>query len=131
MPCGRCRSRSGWTGWCSSGAGPGGGAGRALPVPVRLDRLLFFGGRTGVLAWAVDGGEALRALQAQVWAALDGADRNPQHEPGAWTPHISLARRLRPDQEALAEHLVGETAAGGALTTARSYDTVSRTVVPL
>jgi len=103
----------------------------ALPIPVRLDGLRYFSGRPGVLAWTADGGEALRGLQAQIWSALDGADRNPQHEPGAWTPHISLARRLRPDQEALAEHLVGETAAGGALTTARSYDTVSRTVVPL
>jgi 2'-5' RNA ligase len=104
---------------------------RALPVPVRLGGLHFFRGRAGVLAWAVDGGDALRALQARVWSALDGADRNPQHEPGAWTPHISLARRLRPDQEALAEYLVGDTAADGEMTTARSYDTVSRTVVPL
>lgn len=104
---------------------------RALPVPVRLAGLHFFRGRAGVLAWAVDGGDALRDLQAQVWAALDGADRNPQHEPAAWIPHISLARRLRPEQEALAGHLIGAAAAGGELTAARSYDTVSRTVVLL
>jgi 2'-5' RNA ligase len=115
---------------------PGAGAAiaaalRVLPVPVRLGGLHFFRGRAGVLAWAVDGGDALRDLQAQVWAALDGADRNPQHEPGAWTPHISLARRLRPDQEALARRLIGAAAAGAALTAARSYDTVSRSVVPL
>lgn len=104
---------------------------RALPVPVRLDGLHFFRGRAGVLAWAVDGGEALRRLQAQIWSALGGADRNPQHEPGAWTPHISLARRLRPDQELLAAALIGETAAVGELSRARSYDSISRTVISL
>jgi len=104
---------------------------RALPVQVRLDRLLFFGGRAGVLAWAVDGGGALRELQAQVWSALDGADRNPQHEPGTWTPHISLARCLQPDQAPLAAVAVGGVVPTGTLTAARSYDTATRTVVPL
>jgi 2'-5' RNA ligase len=107
------------------------GALRVLPVRVRLSGLHFFRGRTGMLAWAVDGGDALRSLQAQVWLALDGADRNPQHEPNAWTPHISLARRLRPDQESRAARLIGESAADGELVMARSYDTISRTVVLL
>ncbi len=104
---------------------------RALPVQVRLDGLRFFRARAGVLAWAVDGGDTLRRLQAQIWSALDGADRNPQHDPRGWTPHISLARRLRPDQEPLAARAVGETAADGRLSHARSYDTLSRTVIPL
>lgn len=107
------------------------GAVRALPVRVRLNGLRFFGGRAGVLAWAVDGGAALRDLQAEVWRALDGADRNPQQEPGAWIPHISLARRLRPDQEALAAQAVGSSAVSGDLSQVRSYDSVTRTVVPL
>src|SRR5581483_7160610 len=66
--------------WPPGAAGALAEALRALPVQVRLDRLLFFGGRAGVLAWAVDGGGALRELQAQVGSGLDGADRNPQHE---------------------------------------------------
>jgi 2'-5' RNA ligase len=103
----------------------------ALPVPVRLDRLLFFGGRAGVLAWAVDGGGALRDLQAQIWSALDGADRNPQHQPGTWTPHISLARHLQPDQAPLAAIAVGGVMPTGTLNAARSYDSLTRTVVPL
>jgi 2'-5' RNA ligase len=107
------------------------GALRMLPIPVRLDGLHFFGGRAGVLAWAVDGGGALRDLQAQVWSALDGGDRNPQHEPGAWTPHISLARRLGPDQAPLAAVAVGGVVPAGTLNGARSYDTVTRTVTPL
>lgn len=106
------------------------GALRVLPVLVRLDGLHFFGGRAGVLAWAVDGA-GLQELQAQIWSALDGADRNPQHAPGAWAPHISLARRLRPGQVALAAQAVGEAVADGSLSTARSYDTATRTVVPL
>ena len=104
---------------------------RALPIEVRLDRLCFFGGRTGVLAWTVDGGSALRDLQAQVWSALDGADRNPQHDPATWTPHISLARRLPPDQAPLAAVALSGIAPSGTLNRARSYDTETRTVVPL
>jgi 2'-5' RNA ligase len=107
------------------------GALRGLPVPVRLDGLHFFGGRAGVLAWAVDGGQALRDLQARVWAALDGGDRNPQHAPGDWTPHVSLARRVPPDQVARAAQAVGADVVTGALSGARSYDSLTRTVVPL
>jgi 2'-5' RNA ligase len=102
-----------------------------LPIRVQLTGLHFFGGRAGVLAWAVDGGGALRDLQALVWSALDGAGRNPQHEPGAWTPHISLARRVPPEQVARAARAMGEDAADGVLSRARSYDSVTRTVVPL
>jgi 2'-5' RNA ligase len=104
---------------------------RALPIQVRLDGLHFFGGRAGVLAWVVDGGSTLRDLQAKVWSALDGADRNPQHEPGTWTPHISLARRLRPEQAPLAAVALGGIVAGGTLNRARSYDSVTRTVTSL
>ena len=104
---------------------------RGLPLPVRLDGLRFFGGRAGMLAWAVDDDGALRELQARVWSALDGAGRNPLHDPSQWTPHISLARRLRPGQETLAAQAVGETAAGGTLSAARSYDSETRTVTTL
>ena len=104
---------------------------RTLPVQVQVSGLRFFGGRAGVLAWAADGGDILRRLQWQIWSALDGADRNPLHEPGTWAPHISLARRLRPDQESLAARVIGASAAGGQLIKARSYDTASRTATPL
>ena len=103
---------------------------RILPIHVQVERPHFFGGRAGVLAWAVSG-SALRELQAQVWSALDGAGRNPLHEPGAWTPHISLARRLLPGQAALAAQAAGEALKDGVLTGARSYDSVTRAVIPL
>jgi hypothetical protein len=57
--------------------------------------------------------------------------RNPHHEPGLWTPYISLARRLRPGQEALAAQAVGEVVAGGMLSGACSYDSETRTVIPV
>ncbi|HEY2281596.1 MAG TPA: 2'-5' RNA ligase family protein [Streptosporangiaceae bacterium] len=104
---------------------------QVLPISVRLDGLHFFGGRASVLAWAVDGGDALLDLQARIWSALDGADGNPQHKPGAWTPHISLARRLPPGQEAQAAEVIGSAAAEGALSAARSYDSSTRTVIAL
>jgi hypothetical protein len=66
-----------------------------------------------------------------MWSVLDGADRNPQHEPGRWTPHISLARRLRPGKVALAAEVIGEVVASGSLSGARSYDNVTRPVIPL
>jgi 2'-5' RNA ligase len=116
--------------WPSAAAAEIAAALRVLPVLVRLEGLHFFGGRAGVLAWAVNGG-ALRDLQAQVWSALDGADRNPQHEPGRWTPHISLARRLRPGQVVSAAETVGKVVTGGSLSGARCYDGVTRTVIPL
>lgn len=103
---------------------------RVLPVEVRLNGLHHFGGRAGVLAWAVDGGAILREIQSAVWSALDGAVRNPQHEPGAWTPHISLARRVLPAQAELAAQIVGEATVSGTLCGARSYNSVTRTVTP-
>ena len=104
---------------------------RALPITVRLEGLRFFPGRAGVLAWAVDGGDALPGLQAQVWSALGGGDRNPLHEPGAWVPHISLARRLTASQAQRAAQVIGQAAAAGSLSAARSYDSTGRTVISL
>jgi 2'-5' RNA ligase len=103
----------------------------ALPLRVRLDGLRYFPGRAGVLAWVADGGDALRDLQAQIWAALAGAGRHPQHEPAAWVPHISLARRLRPEQEARAIQVLGPSAVDGEFSGARSYESIGRTVTPL
>jgi 2'-5' RNA ligase superfamily len=86
---------------------------------------------SGRAALAVDGGDALRALQARIWLALDGADGNPQHQPEAWTPHVSLARRLPADQVARATEAIGQAEAEGELSAARSYDSITRTVTPL
>jgi hypothetical protein len=45
--------------------------------------------------------------------------------------NISLARRLRPGQAALAAQAVGEAVADGALLAVSSYGSVTRSVIPL
>src|SRR3989337_1728364 len=61
-----------------------------LPVAAVLDGLIFFERAVG---WRVILTDTLRELQAEVWRALEGARRNPQHEPGSWMPHVSLVLR--------------------------------------
>ncbi|KAA1380161.1 2'-5' RNA ligase family protein [Aeromicrobium fastidiosum] len=71
--------------------------------PLRLGGLLVFGGRTSVLSRAVVPTAGLIATHLAVQAALDGAPGRPDTtRPGAWTPHVTLARRLDPDQLAAA-----------------------------
>lgn len=102
-----------------------------LPIAVRLQGLVFFDGRAGMVAWRVLPDEALLRLHTDVWHALDGLERNPQHAPGAWVPHVSLARRVAPEQRAAVSDLVGGAVAEGRLVAARSYDTATRTVTAL
>ncbi len=99
----------------------------ALPVAVRTDGVVFFEGRQAMAAWRLVADDALLRLHEAVWQALDGADRNPLHEPGRWTPHLSLARRVAPGQRDHVARVAGALA-GGTLTAGRSYDSASRTV---
>jgi hypothetical protein len=72
-----------------------------LPIRVRMEGLHFFGGRAGVLAWAVDGGDALLDLQAQIWSARQGptATRSTSRAPGprtsAWPGGCQWTRQPR------------------------------------
>jgi 2'-5' RNA ligase len=99
----------------------------ALPVAVRTDGVVFFEGKQAMAAWRLVADPALVQLQEAVWHALDGTDRNPLHEPARWMPHLSLARRVRPEQRAAVE-LVTRSGAAGRLTAGRSYDSITRTV---
>ena len=94
-----------------------------LPLRVTLDGPVRFGGRAALLAWRVVPTRELLDLQARVWRAMD--DPNPLHAPERWVPHVGLARRVPPD----ADITVGMR--HGWLVAARSYDTDTRTVVPL
>jgi hypothetical protein len=102
-----------------------------LPIRVRLHGVIFFDGRAGMAAWRVHADEALVRLHADVWQALDGQDRNPLHAPQAWVPHVSLARRVRPEQRAAVRDVIDGLAAEGRFVAARSYDTGTRTVTDL
>jgi 2'-5' RNA ligase len=93
----------------------------ALPLPAELDGVMVFEG-SGVLVWRVVADESLRALQASVWSALDGQERNPLHAPERWVPHVSLALRVRPgDRTRAAAVLADLPAARGQFAGARSY----------
>ena len=104
----------------------------ALPLPAHLNGLMVFEGRSGVLVWRVVADESLRALQARVWSALDGQERNPLHAPERWVPHVSLALRIRPDDRARASAVLAHLrAARGQFVGARSYHHETRDVLHL
>jgi len=88
-----------------------------LPLPVTLDGTLLLG---RVLAWRVVPTPELLALHEQVWRRMD--DPNPLHAPGAWVPHVSLARRTPAGFAFAAGRRTGTFVA------ARSYDSGTRTV---
>lgn len=70
-----------------------------LPIPVTIGGLLLFGTQRVVLARLAVPSAELLALQAGVVAALsDPVDPHGTFAAGRWTPHVTLARRLRPDQ---------------------------------
>jgi 2'-5' RNA ligase len=107
----------------------------ALPIPVRLSGLLSFSARSRrrILAWGVVPGPELIALHGAVWEALAGAgEPHPFYLPGRWMPHMSLTRRLEPEQLLTALDVLGRLPdLPGVLDGARSYDTETRRTVPL
>ncbi|MCD0481124.1 2'-5' RNA ligase family protein [Streptacidiphilus sp. ASG 303] len=107
----------------------------ALPLRVRLAGLLSFSARSRrrVLAWGIVPTPELLAVHGAVWAALDGADEpHPLYTPGRWMPHMSLTRRLEPEQLVTALEVLGRLPDHpGDLDAGRSYDTDTRTTVPL
>jgi 2'-5' RNA ligase len=123
----------------------------ALPLPLELGGLVVFGRppRGLVLARAVVPTAALLALHHDVHESAGGAAPVAHTAPGRWTPHVTLASRLTPDQLARAvEVLAGaEEARGtttpvdpdavpvppetGRLVTLRRWDSDARTVTVL
>ena len=70
-----------------------------LPIPITLGGLLLFGTTRVVVARQVIASPALLDLQSRVRAALaDPVDPHHTFGTGRWTPHVTLARRLLPDQ---------------------------------
>ena len=70
-----------------------------LDLTVRVGAVLLFGPRRGafVVVRQVVPSPELLAVQAAV-ATLCGADPAGQFGPGRWSPHVTLARRVRTDQ---------------------------------
>lgn len=98
---------------------------------VRLGGALLFGtGDRRVLARSVIPSDELLALHRAVHDAAGAGDDAPHTRPGAWTPHVTLARRVRTADLARALNAVG----GEIRATARQlrrWDAATRTVTPL
>ncbi|MFC8230360.1 2'-5' RNA ligase family protein [Streptomyces sp. NPDC057287] len=107
-----------------------------LPVPLRLDGLLRFSGRTQVLAWAVRPDDVLLNLHRTVWRIVAEASPsgrlNPLLDPVRWVPHITLGRG-RPtawgalDAGPLVVTADASASSRGRWTEARYYDSLTRT----
>jgi len=73
-----------------------------LPLPLRLGGLTCFGRNRFVLVRLVVPEVGLLALHAAVCSALgpdpDDVEARGNLAPGRWTPHVTLARRLMPEQ---------------------------------
>ncbi|QNP61667.1 2'-5' RNA ligase family protein [Streptomyces genisteinicus] len=74
-------------------------AAAALPLPVRFTGLIRFERPTSVLAWALEYDAALAGLHRRVWETVASdsppGTLNPFHEPGRWSPHVTLGRTRR------------------------------------
>lgn len=97
-----------------------------LPLPLVLGGLLCFPGRRCVLARLVVPSGQLLGAQAGVRSVLHGAGAEPaagdHFGEGRWTPHVTLARGLTPEQLAAAVALLAATSPdlpGGAVAVRR------------
>lgn len=97
-----------------------------LPLPIILaEPLVFAHGDRGVLARRVVLTDEVRALHAAVHAAAPADDGAPHTAPGAWTPHVTLARRLRLDDLDAAWSLLGPSHIGTGVAL-RHWDSAAR-----
>lgn len=99
--------------------------------PVTLGALLLFGvGERRVLARSIVPTVELLDLHADVHAAAGPGDDAPHTTPGDWTPHVSLARRIRvSDLERALGHVGGEI--HGRAVGLRLWDPTTATVADL
>ncbi|MCH9730639.1 MAG: 2'-5' RNA ligase family protein [Actinomycetia bacterium] len=106
-----------------------------LPLDCRIGAPMLFGSRAVTLVRLVVPSAELLSLQADVHRAclphmLDGPLGNV--EPGSWTPHVTLARRIGPDQlpHALALRQLGREIRGR-LTGLRHWDGNAKVAYPI
>ncbi len=90
------------------------GAAARVPIDLVLGGLLVFARRRCVLARVVVPSSALLDLHARLHAALDDDPATGPSarylSPGTWTPHVTLARALSPDQVGAAVAALGTVA---------------------
>lgn len=106
-----------------------------LPLDCRIGAPMVFGGRSVTLVRLVVPTAELLSLHAEVHriCVAHMPDGPLAHaEPGGWTPHVTLARRLTPDQlpQALASRPVVREV-GGRITGLRHWDGNAKVVHPV
>ncbi len=102
-----------------------------LPVTLRLSApVVFRHGDRGVLARGVELTEELRALHRAAHDAVPSGDDAPHTRPGEWTPHVTLARRLRMSDLDRALGLIGQPHDGAGVAL-RRWDSAAARVTPL
>ena len=108
-----------------------GAASARLPVPIALaEPTVFAHGDRGVLVWRVEVTDELRELQRDVHRAAGPGSDAAHTAPGEWTPHITLARRLRLVSLPEARSLIGPPLSGTGVAL-RRWDSASATVSAL
>jgi len=107
-----------------------------LPLALEIgDPILFGSGDRRVLARSVVPTAELLELHATLHSIAGGDEADAPHtRPGAWTPHVSLARRIRLDALPHALRILDDgRSAGGPVeaTSLRRWDAASATVTDL
>jgi 2'-5' RNA ligase len=103
-----------------------------LPIALVLQEPVVFphsDGR-GVLAWKVTPCDRLLQLHRTVHETVAAGEDAAHTAPGEWTPHITLARRLRLEALPEALELVGPAHVGSGIAL-RRWDAASATVTAL
>ncbi|WP_419817890.1 2'-5' RNA ligase family protein [Glaciibacter flavus] len=104
---------------------------RRLPIRVVAGPpILFRHGDRGVLVRPVEPSEELLRLHRAVHAAAPAGDDAPHTAPGEWTPHITLARRLRVQSLTDAQSLIDTELIGEAVAL-RRWDSRAASVTAL
>lgn len=103
---------------------------QALPIDIEFSGAVLFRAGTGkyVLARSVVLATSLLELHRRLHQEVSGA--LPLTLPGAWTPHVTLARRIPAEQLGAAMDLL-DLRFEGRCTGARLWDSGTKTVTPL
>ncbi|RWZ53067.1 2'-5' RNA ligase family protein [Labedella phragmitis] len=101
-----------------------------LPLAARFSALSTFAAARErfVLVRTIVVTAELLALHAEILATT--AEPVETSRPGAWTPHVTLARRLTAEQVGVAHALLGSPD-DGTFTAARFWDGDTKTITPL
>ncbi|OCB54562.1 hypothetical protein A5722_20080 [Mycobacterium vulneris] len=106
-----------------------------FPLPCHLGATLIFGRSAGVLARLLVPTEELLKVQADVYRLclpFMVPAPMPHAEPGNWTPHVTLARRVAPARLATAVRVAGRPAEiVGQVTGLRHWDGDKRLEHPI